>query len=543
MIATVLTVLGGIGLFLLGLTILTDGLKALAGNAIRHALGRYTRSPFTGAVAGALTTALVQSSSATTVTVVGFVGAGLLTFPQALGVIFGANIGSTATGWLVAIVGFKLKLGTLALPIVFLGAILRLFGKSRVRSLGWVMAGFGLLFVGLDVMQQSMAVFEGSVTPTDFPPDTLIGRFQLVLTGMVLTLITQASSVGVATALVALGAGAISFPQAGALVIGMDIGTTCTAALATVGGSSAMRQTGFAHVIYNTMTGLLAFFLLTPFTALVTTLQGGQIDNGQIALVSFHTTFNILGVVLVLPFARSFARLIEWIVPDRGAPLLRRLDPRLLADPAAAIDASVATIREITLQHLAVLDRQVDAKARRQPDLQEMQALQSAIEATVDYVERLRTGDRSEVEHSRHIAAMHALDHLERLHHRMLQQERIEAIPHDRRLTRLTTVLKGVAGGIPKALETLPDGSQGVLPVEKRLERLQEFLVRQDRLYREKVLNAAAHQTIDADTALLRLDAMRWLQRTAYHLWRIVHHLAAAEGTLQREAVSENSDR
>lgn len=541
MLANALTILGGIGLFLLGLTILTDGLKALAGNAIRRALNRYTKSPLTGAIAGALATGLVQSSSATTVTVVGFVGAGLLTFPQALGVIFGANIGSTATGWLVTIVGFKLKLGTLALPLVFAGAILRLFARDRLKSLGWVMAGFGLLFVGLDVMQQGMAVFQGTVTPKDFPPDTLFGRLQLVLTGIVLTLITQASSVGVATALVALGAGAISFPQAGALVVGMDIGTTCTAALATIGGSPAMRQTGFAHVIYNSLTGVLAFFLLSPYSALVEALQGGGIDNGQIALVSFHTAFNVLGVMLILPFTQSFARLVEWIVPDRGAPLLRRLDPRLAKDPAAAIDASAATTREIALGCLSALDGQLETSRQKKPDPGEMQALQGAIAATVDYLERITSAEHSETVHRRHIASMHALDHLDRLHHRMLQDERIAVIPDDRRLARLAGVFRGVAKTIPAALAALPDHGTDLLPLENRLERLQELLVVEERRYRERVLDAASHRAIDAETALLRLDAMRWLQRTAYHLWRIVHHLGVAGGATANAGISQNT--
>jgi len=176
MIASFLMAFGGIGLFLLGMVVLTDGLRGLAGNALRQLLFQSTRTPLRGAAAGALTTAIIQSSSATTVTAVGFVSAGLLTFPQGLGIVFGANVGTTITGWIVAVFGFKLNLGTVALPLIFVGVLLRLFSYTRLRHLGWALAGFGLLFVGIDFMQQGMSEFEGAVTPADFPEDTLVGR-------------------------------------------------------------------------------------------------------------------------------------------------------------------------------------------------------------------------------------------------------------------------------------------------------------------------------------------------------------------------------
>ncbi|MBA5776913.1 Na/Pi cotransporter family protein [Stappia sp. F7233] len=521
MTGTILTVLGGIGLFLLGMIVLTDGLKSLAGNTMRAALARHTQSPLSGAVAGAATTALVQSSSATTVTVVGFVGAGLLTFPQALGVIFGANIGSTATGWLVTILGLKLQLGAIVLPLVFVGVLLRLFGRGRVRHIGWAMAGFSLLFIGLDALQKGMAVFEGTVTPTDFPADDTLGRLQLILTGVVITLVTQASSVGVATALVALGAGAISFPQAAALVIGMDIGTTCTAALATIGGSTAMRQTGLAHVIYNLMTGAMAFFLLTPYATFVSWLQGGQIGNGQIALVAFHTTFNVLGVVLILPFAGAFAKLVQWLVPDRGAPLLRRLDQRLLADPQAAIDAAAPTVREIAAEAFAVLASALSPTVDYTDGAEARERVGNAIDATRDYLQKVRTGDEIALPHRRHIACMHALDHLERLDSRLKQQVRIDAILDNEALSKAAEPLR-LAGALPADAD--------LAALEATLERESLLLEERDRRFREETFDAAALQRVDADTALLRLDAMRWLQRSGYHLWRIVHHLRIALG-------------
>ena len=138
---------------MLGMIVMTDGLRTLAGSAIRKALLRFTRTPVSGAVTGAVSTAILQSSSATTVAAVGFVGASLMAFPEALGIIFGANVGTTITGWLVATLGFKLKLGTVVLPVIFVGVLLRLFSKGRLAATGYALAGFGVIFVGITVMQ------------------------------------------------------------------------------------------------------------------------------------------------------------------------------------------------------------------------------------------------------------------------------------------------------------------------------------------------------------------------------------------------------
>lgn len=522
MSAEILLVLGGIGLFLLGMVVLTEGLREVAGTALRGLLARFTKTPLRGAAAGALTTAVVQSSSATTVTAVGFVGAGLLTFPQGLGIVFGANIGTTMTGWLVAIIGFKLHLGTIALPLVLLGVLLRLFGRGRLRQVGWALAGFSLLFVGIDAMQQGMAQFEGVVTPQDFPEDTLLGRLQLLLIGVLITIVTQSSSAGVATALVALGTDTISFAQAAAMVIGMDVGTTFTAALATLGGSTATRQTGYAHVIFNVFTGAIAFALLGPFSQLVDgwIAQGGA-GSAQIALVAFHTTFNIIGVGLVLPFARPFARLVVHLVPERGPPLLRRLDERLLRDPASAVDASAATVKDIARLLIGTLTDTLDPKRRDDLDHAQLSAVDEALEALRSYVEQIRTEPRDRAAHWRHLATMHSIDHLRRLSSRCAQSARIRVLDSEPRLSRLSRLLCGAADSV------LQDGD--LAAAEERLDRLRTLLRKQRSRFRARTVAAAARRQLGAYETLERLDSVRWLHRVAYHLWRIVHHLRRAE--------------
>jgi len=237
----VFQVLGGLGMFLLGMVVMTSGLQELAGNVVRASLMRFTRTPLTAAITGAVSTAILQSSSATTVATVGFVGAGLIGFPEALGIIFGANIGTTIRGWLIALLGFKLQLGVLLMPIIFVGMLLRLFAKARLASIGFALAGFGVIFVGILLMQEGMSGLQHIDFFDNLPGDSLTGRLLLLATGIVFTAITQSSSAGVAITLTALFTGLIGFEQAAALVVGMDIGTTITAAIATIGGTIGAR--------------------------------------------------------------------------------------------------------------------------------------------------------------------------------------------------------------------------------------------------------------------------------------------------------------
>ncbi len=511
---------GGIGLFLIGMVVLTDGLRTLAGASLRRTLSRLTKTPLSGAAAGALTTAVVQSSSATIVTAVGFVGAGLLTFAQALGIIFGANIGTTVTGWLVALIGFKLDLGTLAPPLLLVGAMVRLFGKGRAAQIGWAIAGFSMLFLGIDAMKTGLGAFEGAVTPDDFPADTLIGRLQLVLIGVAITLVTQSSSAGVATALVALSAGTISLPQAAALVIGMDVGTTATALLAAMGGSTAMRRTGLAHVIYNVLTGIMAFLLLTPFARIAGGLGGGAGD-AQLALVAFHTFFNALGVVAILPFATPFARLIEWLVPERETPFLRYLDRKLLAEPAAAIDAVCATLDEVTKTAFSTVNILLGTEPDRRTVETQMTQLAGGIDAVGNYLEQVRTAVDEPFDHRRHLAARHALDHLARLHQRCQEDKRVNALLLEPRLRRLAGIVASTAQ------QTAVNRDYGQF--EARLDRVRHILRAQRDSYRARTVEDAAAQRIDAHTTLARLEGIRWLHRVSYHLWRIAHHMQRAK--------------
>lgn len=515
-----LILLGGVGLFLFGMSTLTNGLKGLASAQVRRALARFTRTPLSGAVTGALTTAVIQSSSATTVTAVGFVGAGLLTFTQALGIIFGANIGTTVTGWMVALLGFKLHLGLAAMPLLLVGVLLSMFLRGRWAEIGRAVAGFSLVFIGIDAMQQGMAAFEGQVTPADFPGDSLLGRLQLVLIGVAITLVTQSSSAGVATALVALTAGAISFPQAAALVIGMDVGTTFTAALATVGGSRAMRQTGFAHVVYNLITGVSAFALLDVFQwALSGWVAAGE---PQFALVAFHSSFNLLGVIAVLPFADAFARLIQRLFPDDEAVIRGAPDERLLSDAGAALDAATGALQSVAAALFAALS---SAAAQPRPSAARLVARARRVSAPLEdlsvYLSRIKPAHGDAAQERRLQSLLHAVDHLDRMTARFRQAERIDTLGTDPRLRRLSRILGAMAG-------EMKDGADLALLAE-RMNRLRRMMRALRDPFRNRRLERVSRGALDAELAFDQMDAIRWLHRVAYHAWRIVHHLERAE--------------
>lgn len=518
MLLDVLPAIGGLGLFLLGMLILTEGLKGLAGGALRRILTRFTKSPYSGAATGALTTAIIQSSSATTVAAIGFVGAGLMTFPMALGIIFGANIGTTLTGWVVAILGFKLNLGEVVLPLVLVGALMKMFGRGRWSQGGWALTGFSLLFIGIEALQSGMAPFEGAVTPDTFPSDTLFGRIQLVFIGILITLVTQSSSAGVATALAALGAGAVSFPQAAAMVIGMDIGTTFTAALATIGGSTATRRTGYAHVIYNFMTGIMAFLLLTPYAAVAGNwLNLSAPGDAQVAVVAFHTTFNALGVLLVIGFTQPFARLIIHLVPERGPQLQRRLDDRLLQDPDAAIDAAAATLNDITEGLLDVLIDQLRSEDHEGIAAGHLPSIESALDGTRRYVEHIKTSPADGVVHERHQSVLHALDHLARLFYRARQSDRSDILRRDGPLRRSRERF------VKSLLQVRsPDGRTDLVAL---FDELRQQLRERRYEYRDLAISDTASGGLVPEDAKRLLDSMRWLHRTSYHVWRILFHL------------------
>jgi phosphate:Na+ symporter len=515
------TILGGIGLFLLGMILMTEGLKAAAGDALRRLLQRLTGGPLRAMVSGATMTMLVQSSSATTLATIGFVSAGLLTFPQAIGLIFGANLGTTSTGWIVSLLGLKLKMGAVALPLVGVGALARLLLRGRASALGLALAGFGLIFVGIDTLTDGMATLAGRIDPASLPGGTFLGRLLLVGVGAVMAVVMQSSSAAVATTLAALHTGAIGLPDAAALVIGQNVGTTVTAAIAQIGASVPARRTALAHILFNLLTGAVALAILPLFLRLVNLVSRELDITGDAAtLAAFHTAFNLLGVLLLLPFTRPFARMITRWVPDRGPQLTRLLDPSVAAIAPVAVDTARRTAVEIAALVLDVVRAAV--RGRPRPDAADaLAAAEQAVEATRGFLHDVRTSPDAGADHARHLAVLHALDHLDRLTVAAAETRHAPAmaLPGAGEWAGRVDALLGDAIAwladpeVPPPVRELEEGSL----------RLADFR----RGHRRELLRRTAVGEATPTDADRELDAMRWLDRLAYHLWRAMHHLGS----------------
>lgn len=511
MIESILLLSGGIGLFLFGMRTMTEALRQMTSHRARTALRGLTGSPVKGVLTGAGVTAVVQSSSAVMVMTIGLVGAGMMTFQQSVGVVLGANVGTTITGWIVALVGLKLKLGTAALGLMFVAVLMVTFGRGAVQRAGQGLAGFSLIFVGLDMMQGATAGFGGWLSPEVMPPDTLAGRALTVLIGAAVTVVIQSSSAGVATVLVLLSAGTVSFPQAAALVIGMDVGTTATALIAGLGGSRAMRRTGVAHLSYNVVTAIVAFSVLPIALAPVLWLNGGDQVSG---LVIFHTGYNLVGVLLFLPFVGPFARAVERLVPGRDGPLDEPLDQRLLADEGAALDAAHGASRALTGVLLRATAGRLQGGA---PDADEAVQVQAALEDLEAFLTSINLPEGAEAPRLRYSALLHQVDHLHRLSHRAFGPRQLQVLWSDPALARPARALAAAC------LRTAEGGRTA-----DQLARLQRLIAGRTRRYRRSVLLREHAGRVAAGAVFDMTDALRWVDRTADHVARITHYADAA---------------
>lgn len=548
MLYTVSAIAGGIGLFLLGMILITEGLKSAAGDTFERALRRFTHTPSMAMASGAGVTALVQSSSATTVTTIGFVSAGLMTFPQALGVIFGANLGSTSTGWIVGVLGLQLSIGVFAQPMVAIGALMRLLGRRRLADAGLALAGFGLIFVGIDVLQAGTGELASRITPEDFPDDTWAGRLLLVGIGTAMTVLMQSSSAAVATTLTALYSGAIGVEQAAALVIGQNLGTTVKAAIVTIGASVPAKRTGLAHILFNALTALIAFALLPLFVYLVDAAPGLTAGDAALVIALFHTVFNLLGVLLFLPFVHSFARAIERLIPERGPELTRYLDDSVTETPSVAAEAARRTVKAIANVMFEEAEAVIERSSQHAKLEERLSAARHALRDTRRFLSQTPGLSSSESAYVQHVSTLHALEHLERLVAALGQAEPFRSVGDEAKLERLrrltSVILRELLDALAEAEEDDPAAVETLL---SRVAEKASDVASERRALRPDILDTLAAGELPPDRGLEVLEAARWLDRVAYHAWRIAQHLyqddAQSDPRTDEEAHEHRLDR
>ena len=365
-------VIGGLGVFLLGMKHMSEGLQAVAGDRLRKIIGAVTNNRIMAVIVGVLVTCLVQSSSVTTVMVVGFVNSGIMTLMQAIGVIFGANIGTTITGWILV-----LKIGKYGLPILGVAAFFFLFSKKeRLRYIGMTVMGIGMVFFGLELMKNGFKPLRGldefNAWFHAFQATSYLGIIKCAAVGMVLTMIVQSSSATLGITIGLASTGVIEFQTAAALVMGENVGTTVTAWLASLGTTTTAKRAAYAHVLFN-LIGTAWFIALFPFaikalSGLIAARTGynpleigiEDMDETKFAMIITagialtHTTFNVTNVVVFLPFAGLLGKFVSKLVPEKASadtPQLTYLDVRMLDTPSVGI---VQSQRQINLMAKSV---------------------------------------------------------------------------------------------------------------------------------------------------------------------------------------------
>jgi len=320
---------GSLGLFLYGMKLLSEGLQKAAGDRMKRILNFMTGNHFVAVITGILVTVIIQSSSATTVMVVSFVNAGLISLSASIGVILGANIGTTITGWIVALLGFKMDISILALFSIAFSIPMMFSKKMKYRDVADIFLGFGILFLGINFMKNSMPDISSNVGVLSFlntlNSGSIFTIIICVLIGVVLTVLVQSSSTTMAITLTLAYQGWLGVNMACALVIGQNIGTTITAYLASLGASTNAKRSAWAHIIFNVTGSILAVVFFKPLMNLVNrmtpkdifTLSGTALASSlPFYLALFHTTFNIINTLLFFPFIDKYARFIERFIPD-----------------------------------------------------------------------------------------------------------------------------------------------------------------------------------------------------------------------------------
>ncbi len=406
---------GGLGLFLYGMQLMADGLQKIAGDRLRKMIEVLTSTPIIGLLVGAVVTMLIQSSSATSVMVVGFVNAGLMTLKQAISVIMGAAVGTTATAFMVS-----LHLTDLALPAIGFGFLLTMVGKrKRTRFIGQTILGFGVLFLGLNIMGDAMKplrtnpVFTGLML--NFSKQPLLG----VLAGAIFTAIVQSSSATTGLVVTLAGEGLLDLNSAFSLILGANIGTTVTALLAAIPMQLTAKRTALAHFIFKTIGVVIFLLLFRPFLSLVT------LTNPDVArqTANAHILFNVANAILMLPFIPTYVRVVERLLPgvdpteQLGAIYL---DDNLLNTPSVALGQATRELVRMGNLTLSMLDDAIGAFTSNDgAHLAEIAQKEDTIDQlehdVVDYLVKLSQSSLSHEQSERLNALLHVSSDLERI--------------------------------------------------------------------------------------------------------------------------------
>ncbi|MGE5507907.1 MAG: Na/Pi cotransporter family protein [Chitinophagales bacterium] len=524
--------IGGTALLMYGVDMMGEGLERVSGPMMKKVLAALTGKLWKAFLAGTILTALVQSSTAITVLSVGFVNAGLMTLRQAVGIIYGANIGTTITAQLMA---FSFKLTDIALVVLGLGFAIQFFARTRwQKDLGQAIMGFGIMFLGLKILNSGVPIIRNSPTTRYFFEHYANQPLFAIVIGMVATMLVHSSSATVGLTMVLATAGLINLNGAIGLMLGDNIGTCITAQLASLGANTSARRTAWAHTLYNIIGVLLAMLVFGLFRKMI----AGTSPNIAQQVANSHTIFNVLSAVIFLPFTNQYVKFLEWIVPDREkAPAAKftYIDPRFLDTPVVAISATVkeiAACAELTRRMVrdsleGLVHDDLDRLEKVFRDEERVNELQQAI---TEYLIALSNQDVGADVSAKIPTLVHCINDIERIGDHAenlaeLAKDKVEkGLPFsDAAIRELENLLAEIDSMTVETLRALeegdPEAAGVVLEHEKRFDALTDSL-------REHHIRRLEEGRCRVQSGVIFLDIVSNLERAADHLENVAEAVA-----------------
>ncbi len=549
-----ITITGGLALFLFGMKLMSEGLQKVAGAKMRRVLSVMTNNRVAGVGTGFVVTTFVQSSSATTVMLVGFVSAGLITLTQSIGVIMGANIGTTFTGWLVALIGFKVKINIVALVAIALGFFPRFFGARRLADWGEVLIGFGVLFIGLNFMKDSVGDLRDAELIREFMgscrADVIHWRLVAVVVGAAVTMIIQSSSATMVITMTLVSQQLIDIETACALVLGENIGTTITANIAAIGTPTAAKQTARAHLLFNISGAIWAVLLFTPFLSMVDQIVGlfsniESQDALKFRLAMFHTVFNIANTAVFLPFVGQIAWLVTKLVRDSGkgsGTRLKYIDPNIVELTPMALQTARSELARMldevdsmfgrVMMLISSPEKKLGKIARAIEDSERtVDILEKEITAYLVNVGKLKTSQRQSKEIAGIINAASDIerigDHCEiilRLLRRRYDEKlalsknaRQDAVEIGDQVARMITLLQKNIGITPGSAD--PD-------LMRLSDEIEDIIDEKERTMREHHVERLRAGDVSVDSGLIFIDMLTSFEKIGDHAYNVAEMLA-----------------
>ncbi|WP_100331576.1 Na/Pi cotransporter family protein [Bacillus xiapuensis] len=531
--------LGGLGIFLYGIKLMGDGLQQAAGDRLRDILDRFTTNPIMGVLAGVLVTVLIQSSSATTVITVGLVSAGFMTLKQAIGVIMGANIGTTITAFIIGI-----DVGEYALPILALGAVLIFFFKTkRVHNIGMIFFGFGALFYGLELMSGGMKPLRTLETFHDLTVNMSSNPFLGVVVGTIFTVIVQSSSATIGILQGLFAENLLDLNAAMPVLFGDNIGTTITAVLASIGASVAARRAAATHVLFN-LIGTMIFLLILPFFTQFIAYLGAELDLDRKMMIAVaHGSFNVTNTLIQLPFVGLLAAVVTKLIPGEDSVVeykAKHLDP-IFIEQSPSIALGQAKEEVIRMGQFAVRGMEethlyLKTKQQKHSDTayQIEDALNNLDKKITNYLINLSSASLSEMESERHSLLMDTVrdierigDHFENILELVDYQQANKVKVTDKAMADLEEMFKLTISTVSKSIKALDDNDSNLAREVAENEDLIDKMERKLRKQHILRLNAG---DCTAQAGIVFVDIISNLERMGDHAVNIAEAVLEIRG-------------